>query len=157
MITCKFMKTAKHPDSKKLNAVCACEVIDDATRKGVELFLPLFDAVVLNKLLTENISGTEWKYESGGDEAVTALFMMAPDDAIWGPTRNTLIYLSLAGERSLLDLLYEVTAEDSPFTTEEYALCFWAQAVLDTLSNLKARGLTNEEIIASQDLRALFN
>ena len=83
--------------------------------------------------------------------------MMAPDDAIWGPTRNTLIYLSLAGERSLLDLLTEVTAEDSPFTTEEYALCFWAQAVLDTLSNLKARGLTNEEIIASPDLRALFN
>lgn len=157
MITCKFMKTTKTPDAKILNAVCACEVIDDATRKGVELFLPVFDAVVLTKMLTENMTGTEWKYETGGDEAVTALFMMAPDDSVWGPTRNTLIYLSLAGERSLLDLLGEVTAEDSPFTTEEYALCFWAQTVLDTLSNLKARGLTTEEIMAAPELRALFN
>lgn len=157
MITCKFMKKAKEPDARILSAVCACEVTDDATQHEVDFFLPSFDSVVLTKMLEENINGTEWKFETGGDEAVTALFMMAPDDAVWGPTRNTLIYLSLAGERSLLDLLTEVTAEDSPFTPEEYAMCFWAQTVLDTLSNLKARGLTTEQIIAAPELRALFN
>ena len=157
MITGKFVKKETTAGAKKVNAVCAQEIIADVAREGAIFYLPSFDAIILNRLLTENISGTEWNFATGGDEAVTSLFMMAPDDSVWGPTRNTLIYLSLAGERSLVDLLEEVTAEDTPFTAEEYALCFWAQTVLDTLSTLKAKGLSNDEIVASPDLRALFN
>lgn len=128
-----------------------------APLNSVEFPFPYFEMPTLNKILKENIDGTDWKFETGGDEAITALFMMLPDQAPWSATRNTLIYLSLAGERSLLEVLEDATAPDSPYTVEEYAICIWAKKVLSTLSALKTKNLTDEDILQATELRALFN
>lgn len=156
MLNGKFLEQEK--DGNLLKLLQAADHNDGKLKAEISFCLPAYDATVLGKILSDDLPGSEWAQETGGDEAVTALFMMAPDDPpIWGQTRNTLIYLSLAGERSLLEVLSEATATDSPFTPEEFALCFWAQNVLDTIITLKNSGLSNSEILTAAELKTFFN
>ncbi|HIU64954.1 MAG TPA: hypothetical protein IAB06_07985 [Candidatus Avacidaminococcus intestinavium] len=147
----------REENTRQLKLVQVVEEVTGHSPHVVDFIFPSFDESVLTKILRENLDGTEWKFETGGDEAVTALFMLAPDDNLWGATRNTLIYLSLAGERSLLEVLEDVTSTDSQFTAEEYALCIWAKQILSVLATLKKQGLNEQEILKAADLKALFN
>lgn len=155
MFTAKYLFTTPTTGTDKVRAL---QIEKAVTPKEEALFvLPALDKETLMTMLTQHMADNEWNFATGGDGAATFLLMMSSDELLWKEARKTLIYFSLAGEKSLLDIMPEVIEEDSPFTVEEYALSYWALDVLKVLSELKKAGLTNEEVLADAKLLEFFN
>ncbi|MEG0797268.1 MAG: hypothetical protein RSE47_00040 [Acidaminococcaceae bacterium] len=123
-------------------------VAKTGTTEQVVFVLPDLVATELQQILLEDLES---------DAAATALLMLSPDTLQWREARKMLIDFSLVGEKSLLTILTEVVAPDTPFTLEEYALATWTSSVLAVLTSLQAQGLAQPAILAAPELQALFN
>ncbi|MDD3396387.1 MAG: hypothetical protein PHQ45_04105 [Acidaminococcaceae bacterium] len=146
----KFQPTT----SEGLKAIIVSREGKDA---ATTFILPQLDKKELLSMLQNKLEGNDWQKTMHADDAITALITMAPDDGEWKEAGKTLVYFSLAGEKTLVEILGEVVAEDSPFTLEEVAICHWTTKVLDTMMSLRQAGMHDDAIVASAELGNYFN
>lgn len=126
------------------------------TKEELTLILPAFDEAEIRNILNA-LDGLQWKSVVASASCLSQLLIRASITEPYITACKTLTGFPLVGDKALADFLPNVISDADTYPIEEFTLAYWVEGVIKKIRTLRERGLSDEEILANNSLRFLFN